>query len=40
MTLVEHLTELRNRLVKSLLAIAVGAVAGFVFYPQILDALI
>jgi sec-independent protein translocase protein TatC len=40
MTLVEHLTELRNRLIKSVLAIAVGALAGFVFYPQIFDALI
>jgi sec-independent protein translocase protein TatC len=40
MTLVEHLTELRNRLVKALLAIAVGGIAGFVFYPQIFDALI
>ena len=40
MTLVEHLTELRNRLVKSIIAIAIGGVAGFVFYPQIFDALI
>jgi sec-independent protein translocase protein TatC len=40
MTLVEHLTELRNRLVKSLLAIAVGALVGFLFYPQIFDVLI
>ena len=40
MTLVEHLTELRDRLVKSLLAVAIGGIAGFVFYPQIFDALI
>jgi sec-independent protein translocase protein TatC len=40
MTLVEHLTELRDRIIKSLIAIAVGMIIGFVFYPQIFDVLI
>jgi len=39
MPLIEHLRELRNRLVKSVLAIAVGAVIGFIFYDQIFDFL-
>jgi sec-independent protein translocase protein TatC len=36
MTLVEHLTELRRRLVISAVAIAVGAVVAFVLYSYIL----
>lgn len=36
MTLVEHLTELRNRLVISILAIALGAIVGFILYEPIL----
>lgn len=40
MSLVEHLTELRRRLVISAVAIAGGAVLAFVFYDQILDFLI
>lgn len=40
MSLMEHLTELRNRLIKSVLAVTVGAVIGFVLYQQIFDALI
>jgi sec-independent protein translocase protein TatC len=40
MTLVEHLTELRNRVFKAVLAIAVGALVGFLLYPQIFDILI
>lgn len=39
MTLVEHLTELRYRLVVSALALAVGATVAFIFYPPLLDAL-
>ena len=35
MTLGEHLRELRSRLVKSLLAIAIGSVVGWLFYDQI-----
>ncbi len=34
MTLVAHLTELRNRVAKALLALAVGTVVGFVWYDH------
>ena len=37
MTLVEHLTELRQRIVKSISAILVGAVVGFVLYDRFLS---
>jgi sec-independent protein translocase protein TatC len=40
MTLVEHLTELRNRLIKAALAIAVGAIVAWFLYPQIVDFLV
>ncbi|HLT15974.1 MAG TPA: twin-arginine translocase subunit TatC [Acidimicrobiales bacterium] len=40
MTLVEHLTELRNRVIKCVIAVAVGMVVAFVLYPQIFDFLI
>jgi sec-independent protein translocase protein TatC len=40
MTLIEHLRELRNRLIKAILAVAVGAVIGFVAYEWIFDILI
>lgn len=40
MTLVEHLTELRTRLVRSLLAVAVGATICWIFYGRIFDFLI
>jgi sec-independent protein translocase protein TatC len=39
MTLGEHLSELRRRLIISICAIAVGAVVTYAFYPQILDLL-
>jgi sec-independent protein translocase protein TatC len=39
MTLVEHLRELRTRLIRSAIAIAVGFVAGFVFREQVIDLL-
>jgi sec-independent protein translocase protein TatC len=39
MTLTEHLGELRSRLIKSLLAITVGALVMFVFYDPILNVL-
>jgi len=40
MTVVEHLTELRSRLIKALVAVAIGGVAGFLLYHRILDFLI
>jgi sec-independent protein translocase protein TatC len=40
MTVVEHLAELRRRLIISLAAIAVGGVICFVFAPQIINFLI
>lgn len=39
MTLVEHLTELRRRLVKAILALAVGGVIGFLLYEPVLRIL-
>jgi sec-independent protein translocase protein TatC len=35
MTLVEHLRELRNRLGWAFLAIAIGTVVGWIFYPHV-----
>jgi sec-independent protein translocase protein TatC len=40
MTLAEHLRELRSRLVKSMLAVALAGVVGLVFYQQIIQAFI
>ena len=40
MSLVEHLTELRQRLIVSAVAVALGAVLAFIFYDRILDFLI
>lgn len=39
MTFMEHLAELRNRLVKALLAVGLMTVVSFFFYQQILDVL-
>jgi sec-independent protein translocase protein TatC len=39
MSLVEHLTELRQRLIVSIVAIAVGATIAFLFYGHILNFL-
>jgi sec-independent protein translocase protein TatC len=39
MPLMEHLHELRRRLVKALLGVAVTGVLGFVFYQPIIDVL-
>ncbi|HET7327357.1 MAG TPA: twin-arginine translocase subunit TatC [Nocardioidaceae bacterium] len=39
MSLIEHLRELRNRLFKSVLAIIVGLVVGWIFYDQLFDLL-
>jgi sec-independent protein translocase protein TatC len=40
MTVVEHLTELRQRLIVSVLAVGVASVVGFVFYNPILTFLL
>jgi sec-independent protein translocase protein TatC len=40
MSLIEHLTELRDRLIKIVLAVVLGMVISFVLYPQIFDLLI
>ncbi len=40
MSLVGHLVELRNRLVKSVIAIALGSVVGFIFWEQIRNVLL
>jgi sec-independent protein translocase protein TatC len=39
MTLVDHLTELRNRIVRSILAVVAGSAIGFLVYPWLQDAL-
>ena len=39
MTLMEHLIELRGRVLKSFVAIALGAVLGWILYPHVLDIL-
>jgi sec-independent protein translocase protein TatC len=39
MTLVEHLTELRRRLVVSLAAVAVGSIVGWFLYDPVIDLL-
>ena len=39
MSLRDHIAELRSRLLKALLFIALGAVAGWVLYPQIIEVL-
>ena len=40
MTMIEHLTELRRRLIISFAALGVGAVACWFFYPQIFEVLV
>jgi sec-independent protein translocase protein TatC len=39
MSLVDHLTELRNRLAKSLVAVGLGSVVGFIFADRIIEVL-
>lgn len=40
MTLVEHLDELRSRLFKSAVGVALGFAAGFIFHERLFDVLI
>lgn len=40
MTLFEHLAELRTRLMRMLIAVAVGAVIGFIVYPYLTEFLL
>ncbi len=40
MTLFEHLAELRDRLFKSVAALAVGTIIGYVLFPDILGAIL
>jgi sec-independent protein translocase protein TatC len=40
MTVVEHLAELRTRMVVSLIAVVIGAIICFVFAPQIISFLV
>lgn len=40
MSLAEHLGELRTRLVRAALALSVGAVVGYIVFPQIFDILL
>jgi sec-independent protein translocase protein TatC len=40
MSLIEHLTELRDRLIKVVLALAVGMVVSFLLYDQIFEFLL
>jgi sec-independent protein translocase protein TatC len=40
MPLMEHLTELRSRLIKALIAVAVGMLIGFIAYEWIFDFLL
>ena len=39
MSLRDHIAELRGRLLKALFFVALGAVVGWIFYPQIIDFL-
>jgi sec-independent protein translocase protein TatC len=39
MPLMEHLIELRSRIIKSVVAVVLGSVVGFIFYQDILDIL-
>ena len=37
MSLIDHLTELRKRIIISVVAVAVGAVVAYIFYNRILE---
>jgi len=40
MTLIEHLTELRTRIIKSVIAVGIGAIVCLIFNGQIIDAIV
>ncbi len=40
MSMLEHLAELRNRIIKCAIAVAVGAAVAWFLYPQIFDLLV
>lgn len=40
MTLIEHLRELRTRLVRAIIALAVGTAVGYAVFPSVLELLI
>jgi sec-independent protein translocase protein TatC len=40
MTFMEHLIELRSRVIKSLIAVGIAAVAGWFLYPHVIDLLL
>lgn len=40
MPLLDHLRELRSRLIRAVIAIVAGSIVGFVFYEEIIDFLI
>ena len=40
LTVLGHLTELRRRLIRAVIAVAVGTVVSFIFYEQIFNILI
>jgi sec-independent protein translocase protein TatC len=40
MSLVEHLAELRTRLVRAILALIAGTIVGYVVFPYVLQLLI
>src|SRR5437899_6222580 len=40
MTFMEHLLELRSRIIRSLIAVALAAVVGWFLYPHVIDLLL
>ena len=39
MSMIEHLRELRKRLIISIIAVSLGAVVGYIVYPSVLTFL-
>ena len=40
MTMIEHLTELRRRLIIAFASVGLGAIIAWIFYPQIIEFLL